>query len=89
MKRTPLRKMSKAKAREHRKYILARARALPGKICEWPGETCINCADDIHHLKGRRGKMLTDERYWTFLCRGHHRWIHDNTRSARALGLLR
>ncbi len=88
MRKTPLRKMSKAKGIEYRKYILARARALPGKMCEWPSNLCTSPADDIHHLKGRVGKMLNDQRYWTFLCRTHHRWIHDNARAARSMGLL-
>ncbi len=90
MKRTTLRKMSPSKAKEHRKYILARARALPGKVCEMPsGIPCTQLATEIHHTRGRRGKMLTDERYWTFLCRECHRWVHDHARDARQLGLLR
>ncbi len=88
MKRTPLRKMSKVKEKEYRKYILARARALPGKFCEWPGMSCVNRADDVHHTHGRRGKMLNDQKHWTFLCRHHHRWVHDNAKAARAMGLL-
>ncbi len=89
LKRSPLRKMSKAKAKEHRKYILARARALPGKICEWPSNVCTQPADDIHHLRGRRGKMLTDQRYWMFICRDHHRYIHDHAKESRQMGLLK
>ncbi len=88
MKRTPIRKMSKAKGIEYRKYILARARALPGKRCEWPTDPCVNQADDVHHTRGRVGKMLNDQRYWTFLCRQHHHWVHTNAREARKMGLL-
>jgi len=81
--------MSKAKAREHRKYILAKARALPGKTCEWPGEICLKQADEIHHGRGRVGPMLNDQRYWWYLCRAHHRYLHDHAREARKLGLLK
>ncbi len=105
MKRSPLRKMSKAKERETRKYLLARARRLndqrywyllcrdcrilPDKFCEMPLEVpCVNHATEVHHSNGRAGKMLNDQRYWYLLCRDCHRWIHDNARAARALGLL-
>jgi hypothetical protein len=82
--------MSKAKAKEMRKYILARALALPGKSCEWPGNiVCVNRADDVHHACGRAGAMLNDQRHWWFLCRQHHSWIHCNAREARKLGLLK
>ncbi len=89
MRKTPLRKMSKAKAKEHRKYILARARALPGKVCEFPGVTCTSQANDIHHSHGRSGAMLNDQRHWWFLCRQHHSWLHSHARDARKLGLLK
>ncbi len=88
MKRTALRKMSRSKAREHRKYILAKARALPGKVCEFPGSTCTNQADDIHHSNRRSGKMLNDQKFWWFLCRAHHRWVEDNKKEARKMGLI-
>lgn len=80
--------MSKKKCVEHRKYVLARARALPGKRCQWPA-ICHDQADDVHHMNGRAGKMLNDQTHWMFLCRRHHSWIHANTRAARAMGLLR
>jgi len=81
--------MSKAKAKEHRKYLLAKARALPGKMCEWPANQCLNMADDVHHGAGRVGTMLNNQKYWWFLCRRHHDWVHSHAREARKLGLLR
>ncbi len=89
MKRTPLRKMSKAKMKEHRKYILARARWLPGKFCEMPGSIpCVNHADDVHHMNRRSGEMLNDQRFWLAVCRQHHHWIETNKREARQMGLI-
>ncbi len=89
MKRTAIRKMSKAKEKEYRKYLLARAQALLGKGCEYPGSLpCTNRADDIHHACGRSGAMLNDQRHWWFLCRTHHIWVEDHKKEARKLGLI-
>ncbi len=81
--------MSKAKEREVRKYILEKARWLPTKMCEWPGTGCVREATEIHHARGRVGKMLNDKRYWWALCREHHRYLHDHGKQSRKLGLLR
>ena len=36
----------------------------------------------IHHAKGRKGELLTDERYFRMLCRKHHDWVHRNNKEA-------
>ncbi len=33
-------------------------------------------ATDIHHLRGRAGQLLLDERYWLAVSRKAHDWIH-------------
>lgn len=45
-------------------------------------------AADIHHIRGRAGKLLLDERYWIGVCRNAHNFIHDNPEIARKAGLL-
>lgn len=47
-----------------------------------------NTATDIHHKKGRIGKMLTDVKFFMAVCRDCHTWIHDNDAKARELGFL-
>jgi hypothetical protein len=91
MKRTPLRKVSKKRAKELRKYYWERGNFLAmRRFCEMPKVgICLNPATDVHHEKGRRGKTLLDKRYWWAMCREHHRWIHDHAREARKLGLLK
>jgi hypothetical protein len=42
---------------------------------------------DPHHTK-LRGVHFADADSLDQVCRSHHDWIHANTRSARALGLL-
>ena len=54
--------------------------------CLFPGCTCKT--EDNHHRRGRAGRLLMDERFWTPLCSRHHRWVHDNIAEARALGLI-
>lgn len=43
---------------------------------------------DIHHMRGRLGKLLTDERYFMAVCRKAHLWIHDNIELARQRGWI-
>lgn len=45
-------------------------------------------ATDIHHKRGRLGKLLLDERHWLPCCKQAHDWIHRNPALARALNLL-
>lgn len=45
-------------------------------------------ATDIHHVRGRIGKLLMDQRYWLAVSRKGHRWIHDNIEEARKRGWI-
>jgi len=45
-------------------------------------------ATEIHHKRGRIGKMLLDERFWVAVSRTSHNWIHAHPTEARKLGLL-
>lgn len=88
MKRTPLRKQSLKRARENRLYAKLRTEFLLAKVfCEFPD--CFSRATDVHHINGRAGKWLNDQRYWTGLCRKHHQFIHDHPATARGMGLLK
>jgi len=54
--------------------------------------TCQRCkfnlSDELHHMRGRAGTLLIDERYFMASCSGCHRWIHENPASAFKEGLL-
>jgi hypothetical protein len=43
---------------------------------------------DLHHRKGRRGKMLTDERHFLAVSRLAHDWIHSHGTQSRSMGWL-
>lgn len=52
--------------------------------CEFPN--CTAKSIEIHHICGRVGENLF--RFFLAVCRPHHRWIHDNPKEAKELGLL-
>ena len=41
---------------------------------------------DIHHMKGRIGKLLNDTTYWIALSREGHRYVEDNPKWAKENG---
>ncbi len=45
-------------------------------------------SESIHHVHGRLGPLLLDERHWLPVCAASHDFIHRNPAIARALGLL-
>jgi hypothetical protein len=47
----------------------------------------IRLADQCHHVRGRNGELLLDERHWLPVCRNCHNWITDHGKLARQLGL--
>lgn len=55
--------------------------------------TCNICStdktSDVHHVRGRTGEWLMDERFWLPVCRRCHSWIHENPGDARKKGYLK
>ena len=45
-------------------------------------------ATQIHHTRGRRGKLLIDQRFWLAVSADGHEFIHKHPYNARSLGLL-
>ena len=77
MKKSPLRKVSKKRAKEIREYsILRKAFLEDAPFCEVPD--CFNRSSEIHHMNHREGQRLLDSRYFLAVCSFHHRKIHDN-----------
>lgn len=93
--RSRIRAVSTSRAKELRQYSkLAQQFKLDHPKC--------GCCDvihfrparkttDVHHSRGRRGKLLLDQRYWIGVCggpQGCHGWIHAHPAEARKLGLF-
>jgi hypothetical protein len=83
---TPIRKVSKRRARMNRAYSKLRKAYLE----EYP--TCQVCqrlaSSEIHHLRGRTGERLNDTTFWLALCSLCHDRIHRNPLGARNNGLM-
>ena len=92
MKKTPLRRASKKRAKELATYyVLKKAMLAKRPFCEYPSTNglpaCTNLANDIHHIRGR-GRKLNNVLYWLPICAEHHRYLHEHGKEARKLGLL-
>lgn len=87
MKRTPLRRVSKKRAKENRRYLVLRRNYLYAhQLCEFP--LCARRATQIHHKNGRSGANLNDVANWFAICAFHHDWIHSNAKRARRAGFI-
>lgn len=51
-------------------------------------EVCARGATDVHHQRGKVGRLLCDTRFFLPVCRGCHDWIHQHPNRARELGLI-
>ena len=67
---------------EDRLYLKKRKEYLMSHAnCEVKG--CTYSSGEIHHRKGRIGKLLYDEKYFLAVCSVHHRIIEDNPNWAK------
>lgn len=90
LKRTPLRRVSSAKAIANRVYSDKRkAFMLENPICEARLEGCLGQATECHHANGREGKNFLDVSTWKALCNSCHEFVHRHPNQAREIGLLR
>jgi len=44
--------------------------------------------NEVHHMRGRAGSLLLDERFWMAISKQGHRWVHEHMDEARKLGWL-
>lgn len=90
LKRTPLRKVSSARAIANRVYgDKRRVFMLANPMCQVRTAHCSIHATDVHHRLGREGKNFLDVSTFLATCRECHTWIHQHPNQARELGLLR
>ena len=72
-------------AKPHKEYIKLKRAFLADKQCSvYPWFK----ATEVHHIRGRLGPLLTDQRYWLPVSPKGHQWIHGNPHDARAQGYL-
>lgn len=73
---------SKKRQKEYEEYNRIRPIFLEGKICPITKRP----ATEIHHKKGKIGKLLCDQRYFLGVTREGHEWIENNPEEAYRLG---
>lgn len=98
LRKTPLRKVSRSLARRLREYFkltaafLARPENTWCWICDVRREhgenICRNQSTEVHHHRGRAGRLLTWIPGFRASCRGCREWPHQNQKIAREWGVL-
>ena len=99
MKRTPLRRISKKRAKVQRQRarmvseeLAKRELCEAGSIIYLHGKQarCAGLAVELHEpLTRARGGSILDPDNTVAICRNCHRWIHDHPEAATELGLLK
>jgi hypothetical protein len=85
MKVYKIRKLSKKRAAQNRIYLKMAKEFITDKFCPVTGYP----ATEVHHISGRIGALLTDERYFLAVSTEGHRWIHENVKEARSKGWIK
>lgn len=86
--RTPVRKVSKKRAKENRIYTRHRQQFLEEHpVCEAGLEGCTVVATEIHHSEGRIGEKLLDVSTYKAVCRNFHKQIEERPAMAKENGL--
>jgi hypothetical protein len=77
--------MSKVRHARMKEYLKARKKFLAvNRKCK----RCGKPSTEIHHSRGRIGRLLLMEEHWVALDRCCHNWVGDNPVEAREAGLL-
>jgi hypothetical protein len=85
--RRRVRPMSARRAAALLEYAKAKRQFLAANPkCQRVG--CRHDSEDLHHIRGRVGALLTMQEFWKALCRRCHNWVGDHPKEARSEGLL-
>lgn len=91
MKKTKLRPVSKKRQAESQQYRKSKERFLKQHprcpVMFWL-DGGRRQTTQIHHAKGRDGKLYLDERFWFAVSAKGHKWIHENPKEAQVAGFL-
>jgi len=83
--KTAIKKVSDKRKKQKAEYQLKRIlflREPHNQKCPVTGKPTT----DVHHMKGRIGNLLLDERYWIALSREGHKYIEENPEWAKENG---
>lgn len=83
-----MRKFSKKRSKENYEYgKLRKAFLTENPMCQIRVAGCTGMAQEIHHKKGRIGKLLTDTAYFCATCNSCHHWAEMNPLEAKKRGV--
>lgn len=87
-KQKPLAPRSPKRAKQEKEYSSKRKIfMLDNPICQANiSGLCTTYSTDVHHVKGRSGKLLLEVSEWMSVCRACHQWIETHPVEATALG---
>jgi ribosomal protein S27AE len=85
----PIPPRSQKRSKEEKLYSAKRVLYLQDHpMCEAHiSGICTEYATDIHHMSGKIGDLLTDERYFKALCRSCHQYVETHPEIAKEKGL--
>lgn len=76
---------SKKRAKEEAQYNREVKVWKVGKMCAvYPDKKAVDC----HHIRGREGAMLLEQKFWLPVSREGHRKIENNPEWARSQGFI-
>ena len=82
-KQKPIANRSNKRAGEEREYIKRAREFVKGKMCPVYPELR---ASQVHHMKGRIGELLLNEKYWLAVSAKGHDFIERNPKFAKKKG---
>lgn len=86
--RKPVRKVSKKRVKENKKYSTLRKQFLEDHpVCEARLEGCTGVADQVHHKAGRVVDKFLDVSTWLPVCANCHHWIELHPEESKELNL--
>lgn len=76
-----------AQSAEQKAYRKVRNEYLSAyPMCQARLDGCQGEATEVHHKRGRVGRLLTDARYFLAVCHSCHEWIELHPQEAKKLG---
>lgn len=82
-------RVSKHRATQNQLYTKLKVKFLDEHpFCERCCDTIAPRFRDLHHHRGRSGRLLCWVPGWKMLCRGCHTWVHEHVKEAQKAGLI-
>lgn len=70
----------------YKKQMTAYLARPENKRCKIDSPVCTKVATCVHHVSGRSGPKLKDEKDWMPSCQSCNTWVEENDHEARQMG---